>query len=135
MLKTQGSERKCHIIEKEAIAIVEAVWKWNHYLTRQHFTQITNQRSVAFIFSNEKRTKIKNAKNQVWWLELSTLDYTIKYCHTSPAFAGLSGIHVGWGIEINGKFEAERPPATTGLPSGGRAAFMTHMHPLYSTRP
>ena len=57
----QGSELKYHII-KEVIAIVEVVWKWSHYLTRQHFT------------------KIKNVEIQEWWLELSTLDYTIKYC-------------------------------------------------------
>ena len=31
------------------------------------------------MFSNEKCTKIKNAKIQEWQLELSTLDYTIKY--------------------------------------------------------
>ena len=55
MSKTlQGSELKYHIIEKEAMAIVKAVQKWSHYLTRQHFTLITDQRSVAFMFSNEK---------------------------------------------------------------------------------
>ena len=40
---------------------------------------------------------------------------------TSLAFAGPSGIRAGWGIETNGKFEAERPPASIGPPSGGRA--------------
>ena len=39
-----------------------------------------------------------------------------------PAFAGPSGIRVEWGIEINGRFEAERPPASVGPPLGGRAA-------------
>ena len=34
------------------------------------------------------------------------------------------------GVSINGRFEAERPPAMAGPPSGGRAAFMTPMHPL-----
>ena len=80
MSKTfQGSELKYHIIEKEAMAVVEAIWKWSHYLTRQHFTLITDLRSVAFMFSNKKYTKIKNAKIQEWRLEHSTLDYTIKY--------------------------------------------------------
>ncbi len=49
--------------------------------------------------------------------------------------AGLSGIRAGWGIEINGRFEAERPPASAGPPSGGRAATMTPLSPMYSTRP
>lgn len=43
------------------------------------FILITDQRSVAFMFTNEKRTKIKNAKIQEWRLELSAFDYTIKY--------------------------------------------------------
>ena len=80
MSKTlQGRELKYHIIEKEAIEIMEAVRKWSHYLTRQHFTLITDQRSVAFMFSHVKYTKIKNVKIQEWRLELSTLAYTIKY--------------------------------------------------------
>ena len=80
MSKTlQGSKLKYHIIEKEAMAIVEAVRKWSHDLTRQHFTLITDQRSVAFMLSNEKKHQIRNTKFQEWQLELLNLDYTIKY--------------------------------------------------------
>ena len=39
---------------------------------------------------------------------------------TYPALAGPSGILAGWGIEINGRFEAEMPPA-----SAWRTATMT----------
>ena len=39
----------------------------------------------------------------------------------SPAFAGPSGIRVGWGIDINGRYETESPPTSVGPPSGGRA--------------
>ena len=38
--------------------------------------------------------------------------------NNSPAFAGSSGIRAGWGIEINGIFEAEKPPASAGPQSG-----------------
>ena len=39
MSKTlQRSELKSHIIENEAVAIVEAVRNWSQYLTHQHFT-------------------------------------------------------------------------------------------------
>ena len=50
---------------------------------------------------------------------------------------GPSGIRVGWGIETNGRFEAERLPTSVGPPSGGRAAFLSppHLHSLYSARP
>ena len=51
-------------VEKEATAIIEAVPKWEHLLARQHFTIITDQRSVAFMLDNRKRTKIKNNKIQ-----------------------------------------------------------------------
>ena len=46
----------------------------------------------------------------------------IRTINTSPAFVRLSGIRAGWGIEINGRFEAERPPASAGPPSEGRTA-------------
>ena len=44
----------------------------------------------------------------------------------SLAFAGPSGIRARWGIEINGRFEAERPPASAGPPSDGWAATSVH---------
>ena len=44
-------------------------------------------------------------------------------CYTYLALAGPSGIRAGWGIEINGKFEVESPPASAGPP----------LSPLYST--
>ena len=55
--------------------------------------------------------------------------------HTSLTLAGLSGIHAGWGTEINGRFEAKRSPALAGLPSAGWAATLTPLSPLYSTGP
>ena len=36
----QGSELHYPSIEKEAIAIIEAVRKWNHLFAKQHFTLI-----------------------------------------------------------------------------------------------
>ena len=51
-------------VEKEALAIIEAVRKWSHLLSRQPFTLVTDQRSVSFMFYNRKRTKIKNTKIQ-----------------------------------------------------------------------
>ena len=72
------SELHYPAVEKEATAIMEAVRKWNHFLSRQHFTLVTDQRSVAFMLDNRKRTKIKN-KIQCWRLELACYSYTIKY--------------------------------------------------------
>ena len=47
-----GSERRYPAVEKEATAIVEAIRKWEHLLARQHFTLITDQKSVAFMLDN-----------------------------------------------------------------------------------
>ena len=75
----QGSELHYPAVEKEATALIEAVRKWNHFLSRQHFTLVTDQRSVSFMLDNRKRTKIKNNKIQCWRLELSSYSYTILY--------------------------------------------------------
>ena len=75
----QGSEIHYPAVEKEATAIIEAVRKWSHFLSRQPFVLITDQRSVAFMLDNRKRTKIKNNKIQCWRLELASFCYTIKY--------------------------------------------------------
>ena len=46
-----------------------------------------------------------------------TTPYSIN--DTSPVFAGTSGIRAGWGIEINGRFEAESPPSSFGWATFG----------------
>ena len=75
----QGSELHYPAVEKEATAIIEEVRKWNHFLSRQHFTLVTDQRSVSFMLDSRKRTKIKNNKIQCWRLELASYSYTIVY--------------------------------------------------------
>ena len=80
MSKTlSATERRYPAVEKEALAIIEAVRKWNHLLSRQPFILITDQKSVSFMFDNRKRSKIKNSKIQSWRLELAEFSYTIQY--------------------------------------------------------
>ena len=80
MSKTLSTaERRYPAIEKEALAIIEAVRKWNHLLSRQPFILITDQKSVSFMFDNRKRSKIKNSKIQSRRLELAEFSYTIQY--------------------------------------------------------
>ena len=74
-----GSEQRYHIVEKEATTLIESVRRWSHYLARSHFTLTTDQRSVAFMMDNRRRTKIKNNKIQEWRMELSEFSYTIRY--------------------------------------------------------
>ena len=72
----QGSEMHYPPVVKEATAIIEAVRKWEHLLAR-HFTIISDQRSVAFMLDNHRRTKIKNNKIHRWRLELASFSSTI----------------------------------------------------------
>ena len=75
----KAHERRHHAVEKEACAIVEACRKWQHYLAGRKFTLITDQQAISFMFSHQTHGKIKNNKIQRWRIELSTLDFDIKY--------------------------------------------------------
>eukprot|EP00794_Sanderia_malayensis_P004469 gene4469-5063_t len=73
------AEQRYPAIEKEALAIIEAVRKWSHFLSRESFILIRDQQSVSFMFDNRKRSKIKHTKIQSWRIELSEFSYTIQY--------------------------------------------------------
>jgi len=77
--KLQGSELHFPSVEKEATAIIGAVRKWRHFLVGPRFALVTDQRSVAFMIDNKKRSKIKNNKIQTWRPELASFGYTVKY--------------------------------------------------------
>ena len=74
-----GSELRHSSVEKEASAVIEAVRKWKHYLTGRHFTLITDQKSVSYMFNTKHHGKIKNDKIMRWRIELSTFDFDIVY--------------------------------------------------------
>jgi len=75
------NKRELHYssVEKEALAITEAVRKWAHFLTGRHFTIVTDQRSVSFMYSGENCGKIKNDKVLRWRMELNEFDFDIVY--------------------------------------------------------
>ena len=73
----QGSELHYPAVEKETI--IQAVRRWSDFLIRRELHLITDQRSVAFMLDNRKRTEIKNNKIQGWRLELASYSYTIQY--------------------------------------------------------
>ena len=72
-----SSEKKHHSVEKEAYAIVESIRKWRHYLLGSHFTVITDQKSVSFMFDKSNHGKIKNDKIARWRIELSSYEFDI----------------------------------------------------------
>ena len=72
-------QKKYPIVEKEAMSIVEAIKNWSHFLRRKKFKLITDQRAVAFMLDNFRKSKIKNLKIQNWKLELSGYRFDIEY--------------------------------------------------------
>ena len=72
---------KCELrqssVEKEASVIVEVIIKWTHCLLGHKFTIVTDQRSVAFMYSVKHLSKIKNEKVMRWRLLLSEFDFDI----------------------------------------------------------
>ena len=76
--RSLNKNEKAHpAIEKEACSIVEALRKWKHYLSGRHFTIVTDQEAVSFIFNQKKLTKIKNDKLMRWRWELSEYNFDI----------------------------------------------------------
>ena len=75
----QASEKNYNIVEKEALAIIEAVRKWKHLLSPCRFKLYTDARSVSFMYDNRRRTKVKNAKINEWRMELGELTFDIEY--------------------------------------------------------
>ena len=74
------SKRECNYptVEKEAASIIEAVRRWGHYLYSRPFT-LTDQRSLAFMFDQRNRGKIKNPKIHAWRAELGMFAYEVKH--------------------------------------------------------
>ena len=66
-------------VEKEACSIVEAIRHWRHYLTGKHFTLVTDQNSVRYMFDKKRQSKIKNEKINRWRVELGCYNFDIQY--------------------------------------------------------
>ena len=66
-------------VEKEAYSIVESIHHWGHYRRGKHFTLITNQDSVRFMFDKTRSSKIENRKINRWFIELGCYNFGIKY--------------------------------------------------------
>ena len=74
-----GSELGHPPVEKEACAIIESVRYWKHYLLGRHFTLVTDQRSVAYMFEKTHKGRIKNDKIYRWRLDLACYSFDIRY--------------------------------------------------------
>ena len=73
------SEMNLHPVEKEAYAIVESIRYWRHYLAGRHFSLITDQRSVSYMYDVKHSSKRKNDKIERWRVELACYSFNITY--------------------------------------------------------
>ena len=73
------NEIKHHSVEKEAAAIVESIREWRHFLLGRKFKLVTDQKSISFMFDNQRKSKIKNVKIARWRVELSQYKFDIRY--------------------------------------------------------
>ena len=61
------SEKHQPAVEREALAVVEAIRKWRTFLVGRRFKVITDQQAVSFMFDEQGQvSKIKNAKILRW---------------------------------------------------------------------
>ena len=72
-ITSSKSEGSYPIVEKDALAIIESVRYWSHFLHRSRFLLVTDQKALSFMFCQSGRGKIKNTKLQVWRAELGNL--------------------------------------------------------------
>ncbi|XP_054267292.1 uncharacterized protein LOC128989427 [Macrosteles quadrilineatus] len=73
------SEKLYSAVEKEVVAIVEALRKWKSFLIGRDFRLYTDQQALSFIFDKRHTSKIKNDKVMRWQLELTPYQYEIVY--------------------------------------------------------
>ena len=77
--KLSNKELNWSAIEKEAFDIVWSVQKCRRYLLGSHFTILTDQEGVLYLFVSKPRSSIKNSKLCRWRLVLSEYDFDVQY--------------------------------------------------------
>ena len=75
----QVSEQHQAPIEKKAQAIVEAIHHWRHFLLGRHFTLMTDQKSVLYMYDYKSFSKIKNDKIMRWRVALAPYSYYMQF--------------------------------------------------------
>ena len=73
------SEKVYPVVEKEALAIMEAVRRWSHYLYGKCFDLVIDQCALSFMLDKTSKGKVKNRKIQLCRDELGCFDYRIHH--------------------------------------------------------
>ena len=81
------SEHHRSLVEKKGKAIVESIRHWKHFLLGHHFTLITDQQSLTYMYDYKASSKINNDKIMRWRVSLSAYSYDI---HHHPGNSNLT---------------------------------------------
>ncbi len=74
------AEKKYSQLEKEGLAIIFAVKKFNQYLSGRHFTVYSDHQPLKYLFGESKQVPVMAASRiQRWALTLGAYDYVIQY--------------------------------------------------------
>ena len=80
MSRTLNScERRYPAVEKEGCAITEAVRRWKHYLKGRHFSLVSDQQAISYMFDQNHKRKIINTNMLSWRLELTQFSHDIRH--------------------------------------------------------
>ena len=74
------AEKRYSQLDKEALAIVSGVKKFHKYVYGRHFTIESDNKPLAYLFSESKGVpQMVSARVQRWALTLAAYDYSIRY--------------------------------------------------------
>ena len=75
------AEKKYSQLEKEGLAIVFSVKKFQQYLAERHFTIYSDHQPLKYLFNESKQVPVMAASRiQRWALLLGAYDYSIQHC-------------------------------------------------------
>ena len=119
--------------KKKLCQIVEAIKHWFPSLGKKKFKLINDQRPVAYMFDNFRRSKIKNIKVQNWRLELSSYRFDIVYRpgplnYTADALTRNSKTNKKCGLINSMSLEEELRTVMMGYTSSSKRVILTICH-------
>ena len=72
-------QKHWHVSEKELVAIVLTLEKWQRYLLGHHFHVFTDHKNLIELHDRQGMETLLNAKLKRWWVRIEMFDFTAHY--------------------------------------------------------